>query len=61
VRPPSGAPRTEVTDDRYCVWDEPHADYLYTDAWIRKLIRDLADPETFATVTGSRFIRNDAP
>lgn len=41
VRPPSGADRPELTDDRYCVWDEPHSDYLYTDAWVKKLVRDL--------------------
>ena len=40
VRPPSGAEDPAVTDPRYAVWDEPHRDYLYTDAWIRRLIRD---------------------
>jgi hypothetical protein len=27
-------------------------DYLYTDAWIKKLVRDLADPANFERVTG---------
>jgi hypothetical protein len=40
-----------VTDTRYCVWDEPHNDYLYTDAWVRKLVRDLADRWKFEEVT----------
>lgn len=57
VRPPKGAARPELTDDRYCVWDEPHGDYLFTDAWIKKLVRDLADRATFKTVTGSRRVR----
>jgi hypothetical protein len=52
VRPASGAARPEVTDDRYCVWDEPHGDYLYTDAWARRLVRDVADPDVFEKVTG---------
>jgi hypothetical protein len=52
VRPEKDAARPELTDDRYCVWDEPHSDYLYTHAWVKKLIKDLADPETFETVTG---------
>ena len=52
VRPETGAARPELTDDRYCVWDEPHGDYLYTDAWVKKLIKDVADPKTFETVTG---------
>lgn len=52
VRPPSGAARPALTESRYCVYDEPHRDYLYTDAWVRKLARDLRDPEMFETVTG---------
>lgn len=54
VRPDKHAARPELTDDRYCVWDEPHKDYLYTDAWVKKLIKDLADPGTFEEVTGKR-------
>jgi len=34
------------------VCDEPHRDYLYTDAWVDKLVRDLRDPVTFEAVTG---------
>ncbi len=34
------------------MWDEPHDDYLYTDAWVKKLIKDLADLEKFEEVTG---------
>jgi hypothetical protein len=40
VRPLGGAKDPAATDPRYCVWDEPHGDYLYTDAWVRKLIRE---------------------
>ncbi|HVM14409.1 MAG TPA: DUF3644 domain-containing protein [Egibacteraceae bacterium] len=53
VRPEGGADRPELTDEKYCVWDEPHGDYLYTDAWVRKLVKDLANPSTFKKVTGS--------
>lgn len=52
VQPEKGAARPELTDDRYCVYDEPHDDYLYTDAWVKKLVRELADPTTFKEVTG---------
>jgi hypothetical protein len=51
VRPVANAARPELTDDRYCVWDEPHSDYLYTRAWVDKLVKDLADPDTFRRVT----------
>jgi hypothetical protein len=47
-----GAARPELTDDRYSVYDEPHDDYLYTDAWVKKLVKELADPATFKEVTG---------
>ncbi|MBE2318398.1 hypothetical protein DVA67_020620 [Solirubrobacter sp. CPCC 204708] len=41
-----------MTETRYCVYDEPHRDYLYTDAWVRKLVRDLRDMAIFEAVTG---------
>lgn len=53
IRPPGGSRNPEKTDGKYCVWDEPHQDYLYTEAWRKKLIRDLKDPKKFAEVTGS--------
>lgn len=52
VRPKQGAQRPELTEDRFCLWDEPHKDYLYTDAWVSKLVRELADPLIFEGVTG---------
>jgi hypothetical protein len=48
IRPAPGAHRREVLH-----WDEPHGDYLYTDAWVRRLVRDLANPARFKAVTGS--------
>lgn len=52
VRPPRGSERPESTDERYCVWDEPHGDYLYMEAWVEKLIQELENPFVFKTVTG---------
>lgn len=52
VRPASGEANPTRTDSRYCVWDEAHGDYVYTDAWIRHLTDDLADSATFAAVIG---------
>ena len=52
VRPDGGAEQPELTDARYCVFDEAHWDYLYTDAWVAKLIRELADAAVFEEVTG---------
>ena len=54
VRPDAGAANAAGTDQRYCVYDQPHQDYLYTDAWIAKLKRELQTEEDFRTVTGRR-------
>ena len=52
VRPKSGDPAPEKTDPRYCVYDDVHEDYLYTDAWVSKLAGDLSDAATFQQITG---------
>jgi hypothetical protein len=52
VRPETGAAHPERTDARYCTFDEPHRDYVYTDAWITLLTTDLRDPGKFAEVIG---------
>jgi hypothetical protein len=52
VRPPSGDVRPERTDARYCVYSEPHAEYVYTPAWVNKLIAELATANGFSAVTG---------
>jgi hypothetical protein len=46
VRPPSSAANKAKTKSRYCVWDRAHNDYVYTKAWVDKLIDELAvDPK----------------
>ncbi len=52
VRPTSGTSDPSSTDARYCVYDAAHQDYLYTQAWIDKLIRELSSPEQFELVAG---------
>jgi hypothetical protein len=52
VRPQKGAKRPELTNERYCIWDEPHQDYLYTDAWVKKLVKDLRDRKEFQKIVG---------
>lgn len=54
VRPANGATKPADTLGQYCVYDEPHMDYLYTDAWIEKLVADMVDPVEFETVVGFR-------
>jgi hypothetical protein len=53
VRPKSGAENPGKTDDKYCVYDKPHKDYLYTDAWIKRLASELSEVDSFRTITGT--------
>jgi len=62
VRPPSGADHPERTRPEYCVYDPAHGDYLYTAAWVEKLIRDLSTEQGFRAVLGrAPTLRNDHP
>jgi len=52
VRPPGGDSHPERTAPEYCLYDQPHEDYLYTQAWIEKLARDLVDVTQYNLVVG---------
>lgn len=52
VRPRAESDHPEHTTAQYCVYDEAHEDYLYTQAWVDKLARDLAEPAEYARVAG---------
>lgn len=52
VRPPTGDPHPERTIDKYCCYDEPHGDYIYTDAFVKKLIRESRTAERYAAFFG---------
>lgn len=47
VRPKNGAPSPEKTDQRYCVYDKVHKDYLYTEGWVAFLIDKMADESEY--------------
>lgn len=52
VRPPYGASRPKDTQPVYCVYDEAHGDYLYTQAWIDKLAAEFSTEEGIERVLG---------
>lgn len=54
VRPGSGDEHPERTRSEYCVHDAAHRDYLYTGAWVEKLVREFSDAERYEAVTGRR-------
>lgn len=53
VRPPTGSENPQRTVEQYCVYDERHNDYGYTDAYIRKLIRDCSTEAGFRKLLGT--------
>lgn len=54
VRPRSGAsdPRKCLTD--FCIYDKAHRDYLYTDAWVKKLKIQFSNASNFEKITGRK-------
>lgn len=54
LRPPSSArgDARKVTDERYCLYDDVHRDYIYTQACVDMLIRKCATEEGFRKVVG---------
>jgi hypothetical protein len=53
VRPPVGDPHPEKTDERYCLYDERHGDYGYTQAYVNKLVRECSTEVGFRALLGT--------
>ena len=51
VRPMPNTDTPTNTNAEFCVFDTAHGDYLYTDAWIEKLQKELSLAERFEEVT----------
>jgi hypothetical protein len=60
-RPPAGDPRPERTDERYCVFDEPHGDYVYTQAFVDKVVRETKTAAKFKAFIGRKPTKKTAP
>lgn len=52
VRPIAGSSTPERTDERYCIYDRAHGDYLYTEAYVKKLITILSDVDSWREIFG---------
>ncbi len=53
VRPPADDPHPEKTDETYCLYDERHRDYGYTQAYVEKLVRDCGTEQGFRDLLGT--------
>jgi len=51
-RPPHGSAHPERTDEKYCVYDEPHKDYLFTSVFVDKVAREMKTESNFEDFTG---------
>lgn len=60
-RPPAGAATPERTDDRYCVWDEPHSDYVYKQAFVDKVVKETRTDAKFKAFIGRKPTRKAIP
>ncbi len=62
VRPRSDSGHPERTDERYCFWDDVHRDYVYTQAFVQKLVRTIGRPDDFRRPTaGSQSLFTGRP
>ena len=50
IRPEAGHEEPNKTNSDFCIYDEAHKDYLYTDAWVKYLIKQLANKEVYAVI-----------
>lgn len=53
VRPLVGDSHPEKTDERYCLYDERHRDYGYTEAYVNKLVRECKSEAGFRKLLGT--------
>lgn len=61
VRPPGGDPHPERTNEKYCVYDEPHRDYLYTQEFVDKLLDETSSAEKFTAFFGQAPALKEKP
>jgi len=52
ARPSQDSSTPERTDERYCTYDEPHGDYLYTPAFVDKVVRNCRTASKFRNFIG---------
>ncbi|WP_433399778.1 DUF3644 domain-containing protein [Streptomyces sp. CA-146814] len=52
VRPATGAPDPCATDAKYCIYSEAFGAYVYTPAWVKKIVREIGTVEKYRSVFG---------
>lgn len=54
IRPNSKAIHPENTNKDYCLYHQAHKDYTYSDAWVDKLAKDIADPAKLSAIRAEK-------
>lgn len=52
IRPADRSGDRALTEAKYCVYDEPFLSYVYTPAWVEKIIREAGTGEALKTLLG---------
>jgi hypothetical protein len=52
VRPSRGASDPYQTEGRYCVYDEPFGAYVYTQAWVKRIVKEIGTVEKYRAFFG---------
>ncbi len=52
VRPTTDAAKPHDTDPRYCLYDEAVGVYVYTEAWVRRIVNEIGTVEKFRAFFG---------
>lgn len=55
IRPQTLEPKG--CDIRYCQYNEPHKDFVYTEQWVQFLLKQLQSPDEFARIKNYREMR----
>ena len=54
ARPRKGASDPTNCNSKFCSYNKPHGDYLYTNAWVEFLISKMSDQETYERVMAAQ-------
>lgn len=52
VRPATDAEDPYQTECKYCVYDEPFGSYVYTQAWVKRIVREVGTVDKYRSVFG---------
>ena len=59
ARPGTGDDHPERCKPEFCVYDEAHNDYLYTQGWVEKCVEVFSDRDRYIEITGREPVENE--